>query len=223
MLLFGDTLPDPRARRPRPTSIRPLPPEPNPLPPQASSRRLRAPQHPQRWNARRRIMGRRRRFDCHARRDEAPRHHPRRHPLCRYRRREARDLRLHRRNRTLARTPGRTARHLRSQTLLPTSVLHHARGELSRQRNAPFLAFGRHSCSLKWKGDVLDQTLAGVTRGLNARPGWRLKSACFFWPPRRRPESYGGSPAHTPRSSSAPSKSSATPGGSRGATAASTR
>ena len=37
MLLFGDTLPDPRARRPRPTSIRPLPPEPNPLPPQASS------------------------------------------------------------------------------------------------------------------------------------------------------------------------------------------
>lgn len=36
----------------------------------------------------------------------------------------------------------------------------------------PSLAYGRHGCSLKWKGTVLDQHLAGVARGPNARPAW---------------------------------------------------
>lgn len=46
-------------------------------------------------------------------------------------------------------------------------------GNCLANETLPSLAFGRHSCSLKWKGDVLDQTLVGVARGPNARPGWR--------------------------------------------------
>ena len=37
----------------------------------------------------------------------------------------------------------------------------------------PSLAFGLHSCSIKWKGTVLDQALTGVSRGPNKRPGWQ--------------------------------------------------
>lgn len=37
----------------------------------------------------------------------------------------------------------------------------------------PSLAFGRHSCSIKWKGTVLDQALTGVSRGPNKRDGWK--------------------------------------------------
>ncbi len=36
----------------------------------------------------------------------------------------------------------------------------------------PSLAFGLHSCSLKWKVDPQDQFLKGVRRGPNKRPGW---------------------------------------------------
>ena len=36
----------------------------------------------------------------------------------------------------------------------------------------PSLAFGLGACSIKWKGSVLDQELAGVSRGPNKRPGW---------------------------------------------------
>ena len=37
----------------------------------------------------------------------------------------------------------------------------------------PSLAFGLHSCSIKWKGTVLDQELTGVRRGPNKRHGWQ--------------------------------------------------
>lgn len=37
----------------------------------------------------------------------------------------------------------------------------------------PSLAFGLHSCSIKWKGSVLDQALTGVSRGPNKRHGWQ--------------------------------------------------
>jgi len=37
----------------------------------------------------------------------------------------------------------------------------------------PSLAFGMHSCSLKWKVDPQDQYLKGVSRGPNKRNGWQ--------------------------------------------------
>jgi hypothetical protein len=37
----------------------------------------------------------------------------------------------------------------------------------------PSLAFGMHSCSLKWKVDPQDQFLKGVSRGPNKRHGWQ--------------------------------------------------
>ena len=36
----------------------------------------------------------------------------------------------------------------------------------------PSLAFGLHSCSIKWKVEPQDQYLRGVSRGPNKRPGW---------------------------------------------------
>lgn len=37
----------------------------------------------------------------------------------------------------------------------------------------PSLAFGLHSCSVKWKIEPQDQFLKGVRRGPNRRPGWK--------------------------------------------------
>lgn len=45
-------------------------------------------------------------------------------------------------------------------------------GNCLANETLPSLAFGRHSCALKWKIAVLDQHLTGVSRGPNARPGW---------------------------------------------------
>ena len=46
-------------------------------------------------------------------------------------------------------------------------------GNCISNETLPSLAFGRHSCSLKWKAQPQDQFLTGVRHGPNRRPGWQ--------------------------------------------------
>ena len=45
-------------------------------------------------------------------------------------------------------------------------------GNCIANETLPSIAFGLHSCSVKWKGAILDQEISGVTRGPNKRTGW---------------------------------------------------
>ena len=49
---------------------------------------------------------------------------------------------------------------------------HTLEGNCLDNETLPSLAFGFHSCALKWKVEPQDQYLKGVRRGPNRRPGW---------------------------------------------------
>lgn len=46
-------------------------------------------------------------------------------------------------------------------------------------KTVPSLAFGAGGCSLKFKGDVMDAFLVGISRGPNAHPPWPLAAAAW--------------------------------------------